>query len=77
MNRQRRCGKSDVARLCDHQHVKHDHRRHAQDHGPDPECPENVFGTEALLFNDQFLLVIHDAPPRFFVVVGTVIREAS
>jgi hypothetical protein len=57
----------------DYQHIKHDHRRQEDDHRPDAECPQNVFGGKALLFRDWIPLVIHDAPA--FPVVGTLIRK--
>ncbi len=32
-----------------HQHVEDDHRRQADDHRPDAECPEDVLDREALV----------------------------
>ena len=48
--------------LGDHQHVEDDHRRQAQDHRPDAERPENVFGGKALLFREWIILSTHNAP---------------
>ena len=66
-------GKYRVA-LGDHQHVEDDHRRQAQDHGPDAQRPENVLGGKAsLLFSEWIILSAHDAP-ALIVLVGSLIR---
>ena len=60
--------------LRDHQHVEDDHRRQAQDHGPDAQRPENVLGGKAsLLFSEWIILSAHDAP-ALIVLVGSLIR---
>jgi hypothetical protein len=62
-----------VRELRDHQHVKDNDRRQAQDHRPDAERPEDVLGPKALLFRNRIFRGIHDAP-ALFVLSGTLIR---
>ena len=49
-----------TAALRDHQHVEHGHRRQAQDHRPDADRPENIFGAKTFLV--EIILTIHNAP---------------
>ena len=66
-------GRSEPAMgLADHQYVKCDDRRQAQDHGPDSERPKHVFGTEALLFAIWIVTGSH-VRPRVFAFMPTLI----
>ena len=53
-------------------HVEDDHWRQAQNHGPDAERPENVFGGKTSLFSERTILGTHNAPA--FVFVRPLIR---
>ena len=59
-------------KLIHHQQIERDHRRQRQDHGPHPERPENVLGSECRLFEKLIVLTTHDAPA--FLVVAETIR---
>ena len=52
--------------LGDHQHVEDDHRRQAENHRPDAQCPKNVFGGKALMFREWIILSTHNAPALAF-----------
>jgi hypothetical protein len=62
--------------LRHHQHIEQDHRRQAQDHRPDPDCPDNIFNCKTLSVDDKVLVsIVHNAP-ALLVVMGPVIRES-
>src|ERR1700722_16189675 len=59
-----------------HQDVEDHHRRHAQDHGPDGDRPDNVLHAKALLFRDWIVQIVHDAPAFcVFCSYGDVTRR--
>ena len=60
--------------LRHHQHVEHDDRRQRQDHRPDADGPHDVLGGKALLRNLVIAFEVHDAPPRFLLLLLILIR---
>ena len=57
-------------KLSHHQHVKDDDRRQRQDHRPDADGPDDVFGGKALLsgvvMRRRIILIVQDRPRDFF-----------